>query len=346
MNLVELILGSFLYCAVFIVSIFILNCLSIFIYRKIAINRKIVSYPNFRTLHNFGVPRGGGIVFSSFFVIGVFILWYYNLLSEKQLFLFGFGGGAATLFGLIDDIYDLRASKKLLIQICFSVWVLSCLDVNGLLNYDSFLGFIYIPLSMLFIVWTINAYNFIDGIDGIAASGALYILGTFILIMLIVDMSSELLFLCILLMASLGAFTIFNWPSASIFMGDSGSIFLGYIFSSIILITVFSNQLSIWTWLVIFGYFFADTSVTQIARIILVKKFYRPHRSHAYQNLARITGSHLKVSCGINLYNILWLLPLALWTVLVPEMEIVAALLALTPALVLAYKYGPVLSSS
>ena len=139
---------------------------------------------------------------------------------------------------------------------------------------------------------------------------------------------------------------LFNWPQASIFMGDTGSIFLGYIFGSFILITVIKNEISIWTWLVLFGYFFADTTVTQIARIILVKKFYRPHRSHAYQNLARVTGSHLKVTCGVIIFNIVWILPLALWTIFRPDMEIVAAFLAITPGLVVAYKYGPVYSAS
>ena len=96
---------------------------------------------------------------------------------------------------------------------------------------------------------------------------------------------------------------LFNWPPASIFMGDSGSIFLGYLFG-LYSITIIKDEISLWTWLVIFGYFFADTTVTQIARIILVKNFLKPHRSHAYQNLARITGSHLKVTGWVTFYHI------------------------------------------
>ena len=95
-----------------------------------------------------------------------------------------------------------------------------------------------------------------------------------------------------------------------------------------------------------FGYFFADTTATQIIRIVLVKKWYLAHRSHAYQNLARITGSHLKVTRGITLYNLIWVLPLTLWSAIQPEMGVVTVILAIMPALVVAYKYGPVLSSS
>jgi Fuc2NAc and GlcNAc transferase len=129
-------------------------------------------------------------------------------------------------------------------------------------------------------------------------------------------------------------------------MGDAGSVFLGYTFGVLSLFTVLNNDISIWVWLTVFGYFFADTMVTQIIRVVLVKKWYLAHRSHAYQNLARITESHLKVTSGVILYNIIWILPLTIWAALQPEIEILAAILAITPAVVVAYKYGPVFSSS
>ena len=78
----------------------------------------------------------------------------------------------------------------------------------------------------------------------------------------------------------------------------------------------------------------------------MVKKWYLAHQSHAYQNIARITGSHLKVTRTVTLYNILWILPIAIWSALQPEMEILAVILAITPAMIVAYKYGPALSSS
>ena len=139
---------------------------------------------------------------------------------------------------------------------------------------------------------------------------------------------------------------VFNWPPASIFMGDSGSVFLGYIFGALILFTVKSGDISIWTWLIVFGYYFADTTVTQLMRIIIVKKWYLPHRSHAYQNLARITGSHLKVTGSVVLYNVVWILPLTIWSVMKPEMALFAVALSIGPSLVFAFKYGPLLSSS
>ena len=185
-----------------------------------------------------------------------------------------------------------------------------------------------------------------DGIDGMAVSGAVFVSGAITLVMLLTNSKSEFIIVPVLLLTTTSTFMVFNWPPASIFMGDSGSAFLGYIFGSLILVTAMSGDISIWTWLVVFGYFFADTTVTQIMRVILVKKWYRAHRSHAYQNLARITGSHLKVTGGVVLYNVVWILPLTLWSVMKPEMALFAVIFAVIPGLVFAFKFGPLLSSS
>jgi Fuc2NAc and GlcNAc transferase len=206
--------------------------------------------------------------------------------------------------------------------------------------------YITIPVILFFMVWMMNAYNFIDGIDGMAASGAIFVSITLALVLFLTDGPIEIVAIFILVASTVIGFILFNWPPATIFMGDAGSVFLGYIFGSLLLFTVLNNDISIWSWITVFGYFFADTTVTQIMRVILVKKWYLAHRSHAYQNLARITGSHLKVTGAVILYNIIWIFPLVVWSVLQPEMEVVAAILAVAPAMIVTYKYGPLLSSS
>ena len=326
--------------------IFIVNGIGIHVYRKYAISRKIVANPNFRTLHVSPVPTGGGIVFSAAFVTHLFWFWWIGQLSDDLFLVLGVGGGVAALFGFLDDVRDINASKKLAAQFLLSSWVIFWLDVDSLLYVGWLPTLIVILLTMLFFVWMINAYNFMDGIDGMAISGAVFISGAITLVLLLTNGSSELTILFMLLLSSSSAFLFFNWPPATIFMGDSGSVFLGYIFGSLILVTIMNDDISIWTWLIVFGYFFADTAVTQIMRVILVKKWYLAHRSHAYQNLARITESHLKVTGSVALYNIFWILPLTLWSALQPEMSLIAVVLAVTPGLVVAYKYGPVLSST
>ena len=179
-----------------------------------------------------------------------------------------------------------------------------------------------------------------------AASGAIFASGSIALSLILLDGSYDTIVLLLLLMTSIGAFLIFNWPPASIFMGDSGSVFLGYIFGVFILLTTIQHELSIWTWIIVFGYFISDTSMTLITRLIIVQKWYGGHRSHAYQNLARINNSHLKVTMVVLIYNLVWLLPLTIVSVKNPDLAMYSSFFAIIPALVVSYKYGPLLSSA
>ena len=316
------------------------------LYQKVALKNRITSSPNSRTLHHGDKLTGGGIVFSLLFVFSVFYFWSAELLSNEIFLVLGIGGFFATLLGFIDDLFHISAPKKLAFHILLSSWSIYCLEIGVFSDIYWLPNLVFVGLSVLFLVWVINAYNFIDGIDGLAASGAFFISGGLIIVMILTNSASELIVLYFSLLACAVGFILFNWPPAKIFMGDSGSIFLGYIVGSIILVTIDRGEVSMWTWLVIFGYFFADTTITQIMRLVLVKKWYKPHRSHAYQNLARITGSHFKVASGIAIYHFVWLLPLMILSVKQPDLSIFAAALAVFPAMVFAVKFGPLASSS
>ena len=315
------------------------------VYKKIATDLNILSVKNHRTLHYLPTPRGGGIVFSLLSILAIFLIFWNWQLTEELLLALVVGGFTATLFGFVDDIKNIRARFKLIIQFSLACWVVCCLYFGELLSLGLTPLYITIPI-LLFMVWIINAYNFLDGIDGMAASGSIFISMALALVLFLTDGPIEIIAIFILMASTIIGFILFNWPPATIFMGDAGSVFLGYTFGVLSLFTVLNNDISIWVWLTVFGYFFADTMVTQIIRVVLVKKWYLAHRSHAYQNLARITESHLKVTSGVILYNIIWILPLTIWAALQPEIEILAAILAITPAVVVSYKYGPVLSSS
>jgi Fuc2NAc and GlcNAc transferase len=329
-----------------IIPIIACSWIGVFLYKKYAIYTGIIAHQNHRTLHDEPIPRGGGIVFSILFILFIFLIWPYLELSNNLLLILGVGGGVASLFGFIDDIMNIRARTKLIIQLFLSGWVVYCLYLDSLFVINWMSIYIMIAACLFFMIWMMNAYNFMDGVDGMASSGAIFSSLTLALVLSLTSNSVELIPIFILIATTVSGFIIFNWPPATIFMGDAGSVFLGYIFGALLIFTILNGSLSIWNWLIVFGYFFADTTATQIVRIIFVKKWYLAHQSHAYQNIARITGSHLKVTRRVTLYNIIWILPIALWSALQPEMEILAAILAITPALIVAYKYGPVLSSS
>lgn len=329
---------------ILILFTFVLSFLGTFFYRSYAINNNIIANLNFRTLHEKPTPRGGGVVFSSVFVIAIIILYFSNQVNLKLILVFGLGSGIASIIGYIDDLNGIKPLNKFFLQILLALWVLFVFKDNHLIGNQIipvWLGWI---IGVFLLVWLTNAYNFIDGINGFAISGAILILSTLILTLIISNSSSILLLLLTLLLASCFGFLFFNWPSASIFMGDSGSIFLGYSFGALIIYSLSINEISIFTWLVVFGYYLSDTTVTTITRALYVKKWYHTHRSHAYQNLARVLNNHFKVTLGVGIFHVFWLLPLALFTVLKPEYSLILVFLAYVPAMCWALKYGPLFS--
>lgn len=315
-------------------------------YRSFALRSGLVANPNFRSLHQCPMPLGGGIVFSLAFLFAVSSQWMGTAIDLNLMFAVVLGGLVATFSGFVDDVVEIGTGTKLLIQCGLAAWVLFCFGWQPLLNFPWIPPFFDLALSWLVLVWLMNSYNFMDGIDGMAASGSSFICVAAIVSLLLTDGDKSLMLVFGLLAACSFGFLLFNWPPASIFMGDSGSLFLGYCFGALIFKTVTGGQISVWTWLVIFGYFAADTTITTVLRIFLVKHWYGAHRSHAYQNLARIWGSHLKVVRGVCFYHCLWLLPLTIWSVLEPATAPLASVFALSPVIYWTFRYGPRLSSS
>jgi Fuc2NAc and GlcNAc transferase len=315
-------------------------------YCAFAIRKGIVAPLNFRSLHQRPTPRGGGIVFSIVCVAAVIGLSLTGSVDPKLFRALVVGGLVASVFGFIDDAKHVGAAVKLFVQMALAAWILVCFDGAPFVDVPFTPRGLDVTLSWAGLVWLMNLYNFIDGIDGLAAMGAVSISAIAILALLPGGANwSVVLVLAALGLCSAG-FLMFNWPPASIFMGDSGSLFLGFSFGTLIAATLTGGDLSIWSWLVAFGYFAGDTTTTTLLRMAVANKWYGEHRSHAYQNLARIWDSHLKVVRGIAFYHLVWLLPLAVWSVLAPSAAPVAAALALAPVVVWTLRYGPLLSSS
>ena len=329
---------------VLLIVAFILSFYGTINYRTYAIKNEILANLNFRTLHEKPTPRGGGIVFSLVFCLCILFLYYSGEIGLNILLVFGVGGAFAVIIGYVDDLKGISALIKLCLQLLITLWTLFWLD-GGALNEFLFInGWMAWIISAFLMVWLINAYNFIDGIDGLAITGAILILSTLVLTLIISNRFSHLSQMFLILIASCSGFLFFNWPKASIFMGDSGSLFLGYIFSAFIIYSTMNSEISLYTWLVVFGYYLADTSLTTLIRLITVKKWYHSHRSHAYQNLARILNSHSKVTAGIAIYHLLWLLPLAILTIIKPNFSLLAVFLAFLPSTIWSIKFGPLFS--
>ena len=173
-----------------------------FLYKKIAIRKNYVANPNFRNLHTKPVPVGGGIIFSFAFVLSLFSIWCLNQFSNHLFLVLVIGGGVATLFGFLDDLQDIRAKNKLVVQILLSGWVVFWFDGGSLIYFQWLPSFVSILATLLFLVWLMNAYNFMDGIDGMAISGAVFVFATMIGVLLWTRPESEFIPIMLLLLAS------------------------------------------------------------------------------------------------------------------------------------------------
>jgi Fuc2NAc and GlcNAc transferase len=194
--------------------------------------------------------------------------------------------------------------------------------------------------ALLGVMWVLNLFNFMDGIDGIAGSEAVFVTGAALAPMQLLGVASEVSAASLVFGAGTLGFLVWNWPPAKIFMGDVGSGYVGYAIATLALASAASNPAAVWVWLILGGVFFVDATVTLVRRVTRGERAHQAHRSHAYQWLARRWASHGRVTLTVVAINLLWLLPCALLAALRPEYALPAVLLALAPLLLVAVAAG------
>jgi UDP-N-acetylmuramyl pentapeptide phosphotransferase/UDP-N-acetylglucosamine-1-phosphate transferase len=256
--------------------------------RKVAIKKSMLDLPNERSSHTIPTPRGGGIAIALTWFTSISILYYYHQI-DKSLFLAFFSGLLLSVISLLDDIYTLKNKPRLLVQAIVSG--LGLYFVGGFNSID--LGFIvfsnpYILNSIAFftIIWFINLFNFIDGIDGYASSESIFVIAT------LYFFTGEI-FLLFLLMALVG-FLPWNWDKAKIFMGDVGSTLLGYTCIILLFYSHKTQMVSLFEGLILTSLFWFDATYTLIRRFLNKENIGQAHRKHAYQRLVQAGFSHQK----------------------------------------------------
>ena len=217
---------------------FLISLLLTPIVKKIAIHINALDYPNERKIHQKPMPRLGGLAIYLAFIVGYAIFGQVN----TQMLSILIGGFALIITGMIDDINPIKARYKLIAQIFAAVFVV----IYGEIYFTeiSFLGirffinkYLSYAVSSLFIVAITNAINLIDGLDGLATGISSIYFATIAIIALLLNKIGglDIILSVIMLGATLG-FLPFNFPPAKIFMGDTGSLFLGYMISIIALL--------------------------------------------------------------------------------------------------------------
>lgn len=251
--------------------------------------------PNDRSLHSTPVPRLGGIGIWSGVAVGAIIA--YSMLEQILSIYFLVATILLFAVALLDDRKTLPPWMRLLAQ-----FFAAALAVFGAKLYVSWEVAVWIwpYVGMLVLLWGINLYNFMDGIDGFAGMTA--VIGFFALAILgLLHEQISFLILCSLLIAASAGFLYFNFPPAKIFMGDSGSTVMGF---AMVVVSITGWKQGIypfWIPLVIFSPFWVDATATLLTRLYRREKVWLPHRQHFYQRCVLAGYSHKQVTLAYGL---------------------------------------------
>lgn len=267
----------------------------------------ILAHPNDRTLHSVPTPQTGGVaiivsvVISLVAAASVFAIMY----PSKVLLPKGMGSGSLWIVvsmllvfvvSFIDDCIGLPASLRLGVQAAAAIIIvggvglaLSSVPLPGGLLMP--MGFAAVPVSVLFLIWMANLYNFMDGMDGF--SGGMTAIGFGFLAYFGWEAGSPvMLMIAVFIAMSALGFLVHNFPPARIFMGDAGSITLGFLAGTLMLLGVRDGIFEFWVPIILFSPFILDATMTVLRRAFRCERIWEAHRQHYYQRLVLNGWSH------------------------------------------------------
>jgi UDP-N-acetylmuramyl pentapeptide phosphotransferase/UDP-N-acetylglucosamine-1-phosphate transferase len=281
---------KFLLILAVIFSLGILSFILTWLIKLYAVRNNMEVVPNDRSLHDMPTPKGGGIAIILTWYTGISILFFSGII-ERDLFLALLSGILLAIVSLIDDIRGLRPGIRLIVQ--FLTAILAFYFLKGLrpliipeisFNYN----YVVYPIAIVGMVWFINLFNFMDGVDGFASLEAIIICS--VIFVFTWSLASILLIACIT------GFLYWNWPKASIFMGDVGSTQLGFILVVFGIYYHNAFEFSILNWIMLTSPFWFDATLTLFRRWRNGEKLSEAHRKHVYQRMVQAGSSHERVN--------------------------------------------------
>jgi len=303
-----------------LIAIFVASAALTWLMRRFALRYGIVDVPNQRSSHDEPTPRGGGMAIALVTTAVLAWLCWRGALSDVQFYVLGAGGMGIALLGFLDDWRSLSTHQRLGVHLIVAVGAAVLLGGLPPLRFGEHsvtLGWFGHVVCTLGIVWMLNLFNFMDGIDGLAASEGAFvgIAGAMIL-----GNAAGLT-----LGIACAGFLIWNWPPARVFMGDAGSGYLGFCIAGLAIIAGHENPVAMPVFLILSAVFVVDATVTFVRRIARNERYDVGHRTHGYQRLARHWGSHRAVTLSVLLVNVVLLLPAATWAARNPARAAAAA---------------------
>jgi Fuc2NAc and GlcNAc transferase len=261
--------------------------------RRLAARRGLLDTPNDRSSHVVPTPRLGGVGIA----LGAIAAWAMvaRMRGDAAVVLaIGCGSSAAALIGLADDLRHLRPLEKLageIVAVSIAIW----LWPGG---WPRALTAVVVGL---WIVTYANFFNFMDGSDGLAA--AVTVTGALGLALLAAQVHAVTIeWLAITTAAAAAGFLVYNRPPATIFMGDSGSLFLGFVLATLAAAAC-AQGVAVPAAALVLSPFIIDAGFTLFRRAVNGERLWRAHRSHLYQRLIRAGDSHLRVLLAYALWS-------------------------------------------
>ncbi len=267
---------------------------------------RLLDIPNERSSHSVPTPRGGGLAIAFTVLGGVLLAAARGWIAWDLALALSGGGTMIAAVGWIDDHRDLSALTRFAVQFFAAAWAMFWLGGLPALSIgfgEINLGIAGTVLGVIGIVWAINLYNFVDGIDGLAAGEAIStgVIGGLILLAM---GHNGLAIVALLIAAASAGFLPLNWAPAKLFMGDVGSGMLGYLFAVLSIASENAGAIPLLIWVLLLGAFVFDATVTLCRRIANGERWYHAHHSHAYQRMVQAGRSHAMVSSMILLINL------------------------------------------
>ena len=302
---------------------FVSSLLLLALHIQLAKRFELLAHPNARSSHAKATPTMGGIAI----VVPVIVLlaafaWNQGMAEHGMMFRLLIAVTFLAAVGFLDDLKGLSAGVRL---VCQAACVALLLEGFGLS-----LPLFWLAAIGILLLWHVNLYNFMDGIDGIAAvQTLLFCLGVHVLAQGVEGGWGLLLWT---VSGAIVGFLAFNWPPAKVFMGDVGALVLGLVVGTVVIALDQSGEVPFVASIILLSGFWFDASYTLCVRMLTGQAFTEAHRSHLYQRLSDRVG-HLGTTSAFAVLGMIWLLPLAWLSVRQPQWALACLFAAPVPYL-------------